>query len=93
MMAKDKLYGTTTLGSRGQLVIPAEARKDLKLSPGDQLLVMGKFGKVLGLIKSDQLGDLVETIMKNLAGSGLELDLKTHFGKVFGTAINDRKKK
>ena len=51
MVRHDKFYGTTTMGARGQVVVPAEARKDLNLQPGDQLLVMGKFGKALGLIR------------------------------------------
>ena len=80
----DKFYGTTTMGARGQVVIPAEARKDLGLSPGDQLMVMGKFGKVLGLMKTDAMAGFVETIMKNLEGSGMENEAKKHFNKMFG---------
>jgi AbrB family looped-hinge helix DNA binding protein len=33
-------YGTATVGERGQIVIPAEARGELEISPGDKLLVM-----------------------------------------------------
>ena len=82
--AKDKFYGTTTMGARGQVVIPALARKELKLQAGDQLAVMGKFGKVLGLIKTDQMLEFVETIMKNLSGSGMEEEFKKHFEKIIG---------
>ncbi len=82
MLSQDKFYGTTTMGARGQVVIPAQARKDLRLSPGDQLAVMGKFGKVLGLIKTDQMLKFVETIMKNLAGSGMDKQFKKHFEKM-----------
>ena len=32
-------YGSATLGERGQVVIPAEARKDAEIQPGDKLLV------------------------------------------------------
>ena len=32
-------YGSATLGERGQVVIPAEARKDCNIHPGDKLLV------------------------------------------------------
>ncbi len=31
--------GSVTLGERGQVVIPAEARKEFGLKPGDKLLV------------------------------------------------------
>lgn len=32
-------YGAVTLGERGQVVIPAETRKEFGLKPGDKLLV------------------------------------------------------
>ncbi len=92
MRAQDKLYGTTTLGSRGQLVIPAQARKDLGLKPGDQIVVMGKFGKVLGLMKTDQLADFVETIMGNLSGTGLESQAKEHFQNFFGGVLQKKRR-
>lgn len=34
-------YGSTTVGERGQVVIPAEARRDMGISPSTKLLVMG----------------------------------------------------
>ncbi|MFH1641031.1 MAG: AbrB/MazE/SpoVT family DNA-binding domain-containing protein [Candidatus Omnitrophota bacterium] len=37
-----KTYGAATVGERGQLVIPAELRKSLKIKSGDQLMVFGK---------------------------------------------------
>lgn len=33
-------YGAATIGERGQIVIPAEARSELNLNPGDKLLIM-----------------------------------------------------
>ncbi len=78
----DKFYGTTTLGARGQLVIPALAREELKLKPGDQLVVMGKFGKVLGLMKTEAMQSFVETIMKNLEGTGMERLAKRQLEKM-----------
>ena len=88
----NKLYGTTIIGKRGQVVIPAQARKDLGLRPGDHLLVMGKFGKLLGLIKSEQLSELVETIMQHLSGSGMESDYIKYFEKTFGIRPEKRRK-
>ena len=32
-------YGTATVGERGQIVIPAEARKELGIHPGEKLLI------------------------------------------------------
>jgi len=34
-------YGSTTVGERGQVVIPAEARRDMDITPSTKLLVMG----------------------------------------------------
>lgn len=79
----DKFYGTTTMGARGQVVIPAQARKDLGLEAGAQLVVMGKFGKVLGLMKTEAMSEFVESIMKNLSGTGMEKEFKKHFEKTF----------
>lgn len=33
-------YGTATVGERGQIVIPAEAREELGYQAGDKLLIM-----------------------------------------------------
>ena len=92
MQSQDKLYGTTTMGARGQVVIPAQARKELKLKPGDQLVVMGKFGRVLGLMKTQEMAAFVETIMKNLAGTGMEHEVKKHFEIFFSGIINKKKR-
>ncbi len=37
----EMFFGTATVGERGQVVIPAEARKRFNINPGDKLLVMG----------------------------------------------------
>lgn len=37
-----KTYGASTVGVRGQLVIPSELRKILKIKSGDQLMVFAK---------------------------------------------------
>jgi len=66
---KDKIYGTTTVGARGQVVIPAQARKDLQLKAGDQLIVMGKLDKALGLMKADQIENLIAAIMDSFDGT------------------------
>lgn len=34
-------YGSATVGERGQVVIPAEARRDFKITPSTKLLVFG----------------------------------------------------
>lgn len=38
---KMKCHGSTTVGERGQVVLPAEARKLFGIEPGDKLIVLG----------------------------------------------------
>ena len=71
-----KVYGTTLLGARGQLVIPADARKDLKLNPGDRVLIVGKYNKMLGLIKAEELGDLIELMMEKISSKDISQEMK-----------------
>lgn len=86
------MYGTTLLGARGQLVIPAEARKDLGLMPGDRVLVMSKYNKMLGLIKSDELGELLETIMEHLNSKKISDEMREHAMKELSKFKKESKK-
>ncbi len=58
-----KLYGTATVGTKGQIVIPAEAREELSIEPGDRLYIAGSpEKKVLFCLKEEQLRTLVEQL-------------------------------
>jgi len=57
------LCGTTTVGPRGQIVVPKEARTKLKLKTGDQLLVIEHFGKLM-LIPEEIMRRMVKQITK-----------------------------
>jgi len=64
-----KLYGTATIGSKGQVVIPAEAREELGLKPGDRLYVisaMGSGGVVF--LKEDMLENIVQQMTEQVEG-------------------------
>jgi AbrB family looped-hinge helix DNA binding protein len=37
---EDAFYGSATVGDRGQIVIPAEARQELGIHSGDKVLIM-----------------------------------------------------
>lgn len=39
-ITEESFYGTSTLGERGQIVIPAEARAAMGFHAGDKLLIM-----------------------------------------------------
>lgn len=40
MNCNHKFYGSVTVGERGQIVIPAEARAEMEMQAGEKLLVM-----------------------------------------------------
>ena len=46
------LFGLVTVGDKGQIVIPAKARKIFEISTGDQLVVLGDEGQGLALVKT-----------------------------------------
>ncbi len=58
-------YGSVTIGERGQVVIPAEARQELGFKPGDKVLVM-QHPEVAGLIlcKIDTMRELMNEFEK-----------------------------
>lgn len=57
------IFGTTTLGTRGQLVIPAGARKALKLKPGDRLIVFSGGGP-LCLVKAQAMRGFISHLTR-----------------------------
>jgi len=61
------IYGTVKVGDRGQVVIPADARKDLNIKPGDLLLVMsGRNRRGITMVKADAMRELANKIMQGL---------------------------
>lgn len=40
MMNHGKIFGTTSIGERGQVVIPSEAREELGIKSGEKFLVL-----------------------------------------------------
>lgn len=65
-MNSKKLYGTATVGTKGQVVIPADAREELMIRPGDRLYVVGsEKGQFVGFIKEEQLRKMVERLTDN----------------------------
>lgn len=66
-MYDKKLYGTATVGTKGQVVIPAEARDSIGIQTGDRLYVVGSTErKWVGFIKEDQLREIVTHITDNV---------------------------
>ena len=56
------LFGLVTVGAKGQIVIPAKARKVFEIAPGDRLLVLGDEAQGLALLKADRFLELANAI-------------------------------
>ena len=77
-----KFYGSVTVSERGQVVVPAEARKDFKIKAGDKLLVMGDIEQGLWvatlpliqkyLVDSAIFANIVQTTMNDKPASEAE---------------------
>ena len=72
-----KFYGTATVGTKGQIVIPAEAREELDIKENDKVVVIGaghghglmvlkatSFEKFLNKMRDD-FGSMAESVKKS----------------------------
>ena len=48
------LYGMVKVGEKGQIVIPADARKTFGIKPGDSLLMLGDEKQGLALLSEER---------------------------------------
>ena len=63
-----KFYGSVTVGERGQVAIPAEARRDLEITPTTKLLAFGGPEKrAIILIKAESMTEFIANITSMLA--------------------------
>ncbi len=53
------MFGMVKVGDKGQIVIPARARKIFDIQPGDNLIVLGDEGQGIAIIKEKGLMDLL----------------------------------
>ena len=58
------IFGMVKVGDKGQIVIPAKARKIFDINPGDNLLVLGDEGQGLALVKEKGVLDLLNVARK-----------------------------
>lgn len=63
----ERFYGAVTLGERGQVVIPAEAREAMNLKKGEKLLVFGMGPEMLALTKLAKLEEFESHLASRLA--------------------------
>ena len=58
------VFGLAKVGEKGQIVIPAKARKVFDIQPEDNLIILGDEGQGLALIKEKGLLDLLHRVRK-----------------------------
>ena len=68
IVGRHKCYGAMTVGPRGQVVIPASARREMGINSGDTMLVFKGFGvnQALTMIKADNIEEMVDAISEGL---------------------------
>ncbi len=63
---KKEFYGSTTIGEKGQVVVPAEARKKLELEKGEKLLVFGFDDDTLIFAKLSKIEKIASHLSEHL---------------------------
>lgn len=53
-LQKDRFIVSTKVGSKGQIVIPIEARKMFNINPGDTVMVLGDKKRGLAIMKDEE---------------------------------------
>ena len=60
------LFGVVTVGDKGQVVIPAKARKIFSIEAGDQLVVLGDESQGIALMKSENFLHMADMISNSI---------------------------
>jgi AbrB family looped-hinge helix DNA binding protein len=67
MFPRIKVWGAATVGTKGQVVIPAEAREALNIKVGDKLIVVGNPERQgVAFVKSEVVEDKLQDIQSGL---------------------------
>lgn len=60
------IFGTVTVGEKGQMVIPKRARDVFDIRPQDQLLVLGDEAQGIAMVKADSMLDFINSVKKDI---------------------------
>lgn len=67
MFSKVKIWGAATVGTKGQVVIPAGAREELNIKEGDRLIVIGNPHRMgIAFVKAEVVEDKLKDIQTGL---------------------------
>lgn len=59
------VFGMVKVGDKGQIVIPAKARKIFDIHPGDNLIILGDEGQGIAIMKEKGLLELLKNAKRN----------------------------
>ena len=62
------IFGVVTVGDKGQIVIPAKARKVFDINAGDSLVILGDETQGMAIMKAENFLDLADMIRKISSG-------------------------
>jgi len=62
----EKLMGITSMGERGQVVIPSEIRDEMGLKKGEKLFVFAKHKHFIGIVKFDEMSGFMKKWLTKL---------------------------
>ncbi len=69
MPGAPKFFGKATVGTKGQIVIPAEARKTLGIKPGDSVIIISgpPQKKIISLIPEVEFNEFLKFLEEHLS--------------------------
>lgn len=70
MSACKKFYGKVPVGTKGQIVIPAEARKVMGIKPGDNVIVISgppHFDKIISIFPESEFNKFLKFFEEHVA--------------------------
>ena len=59
------IFGTVKVGTKGQIVIPKEARDIFDIKPGDSLLMLGDEKQGIALVKQEAFFEFADAILNS----------------------------
>ena len=66
------IFGTATIGERGQIVIPKKAREVFDLNPGDDIVILGDENQGIAIVKANAMLEMMNQINKYINNKGEE---------------------
>ncbi len=78
MASPKKFYGKVPVGIKGQIVIPAEARKAMDIKPGDNVIIISgppHYDKIMSLIPENEFNKFLRYFEEHI------IDLKEAVSK------------